>query len=92
MGTIRTFHEVQLRSKLQKLFSEIRPGQTPVSYMQFVGHSLTATSITSTQYSYKSAGALVRLLHGWKEFILHPYRESLREENDMAHPLRLIKV
>lgn len=91
MGTIRTFHEVQLRSKLQKLFSEIRPGQTPVSGL-FVGHSLTATSITSTQYSYKSAGALVRLLHGWKEFILHPYRESLREEIDMAHPLRLIKV
>lgn len=94
MGTIRTFLEVQHRSKLQKLFSEIRPGQTPVSLVSglFVGHSLTATSITSTQYSYKSAGALVRLLHGWKEFILHPYRESLREENDMAHPLRLIKV
>lgn len=58
----------------------------------YVGHSLSSISITAIAHSYKSAGAIVRLLHGWKEFILNPYRESPREKNDMAHPLRLIKV
>lgn len=57
-----------------------------------VGQSSSSTSITTITHSYKSEGSLVRLLHGWKEFILNPYRESLGEKNDMAHPLRLIKV
>ena len=61
-------------------------------YVLDVVQSLSATSITTITYSYKSEEPLVRLLHGWKEFILHPYRESLGEKNDMAHPLRLIKV
>lgn len=63
-----------------------------MGYDLYVGHPLSPTSVTTITYSYKSEGVSVRLLHGWKEFILNPYRESLVQKNDMAHPLRLIKV
>lgn len=61
-------------------------------WVMYVGQSASTSSTSTTTYSYKSERALVRLLHGWEEFILHPYGEGLGERNDMAHPLRLIKV
>lgn len=54
--------------------------------------TLSPTTMITITHSYKSEGFLVRLLHGWKEFILNPFRESLDKKNDIAHPLRLIKV
>lgn len=82
----------QTFSKCRAGFPQVRAGMTRVLCPVCGAHSSPTTGLTTITYSYKSEGASVRLLHGWKEFILNPYRESPGEKNDMAHPLRLIKV
>lgn len=68
-------------------FGKYRAGMTRTeTHVLYVGQSPSASSITAITYSYKSEGALVRLPHGWKEFILNPYRERAWERK-MTWPI-----